>query len=254
MIVWSIVSAIRPEASCFDNRRNQNETGVDCGGVCGACRVSAQAQSLKIDESYVIDGVDGRVDAVTKITNPNHALGASRVRYALQLKDAQGNIVGERIGATFILPAETKYILEPGITILDGAQVASADFSIKDVSWEGFDGYQEPRIVVLNKAYTVINTDTVYSRVTGLVRNESEFDFASIRVNVVLKDDSGAPIAIHRTRLDAMDSGMERDFSLPWPHSFLGEVSEVEIDVEANIFDVENFRKKYMSGPASGGR
>ncbi len=246
-IVWWVVAALRPAPSCSDGVQNQNETGVDCGGVCGACATVLETENITIDSSYVIDGVDGRVDAVAQITNPNHRFGASRVAYTFVIKAADGTVVGKRSGTTFILPAETKYVLEPGITIADGATVAQAEFSIADVQWKIFDGYQEPRIIVLNKSYTLTHSDTSYSRVSGLVRNDSPFDFASIRVNVVLKDKDGVPIAIHRTRMDTFDSGMERDFSLPWPQKFPGEVATVDVEVEANVFDVDNYRKRYIA-------
>jgi len=245
-IVWLIAGALRPAPSCTDGRQNQNETGVDCGGVCGACTTTIAAEPLKIEGSYIIDGVDGRVDAVAQITNPNHLFGASSVRYTFVLKDAQGTVIGRRDGATFILPAQTKYVLEPGIEVQENARVANAEFTITRTQWEVFDGYEEPRIVVLNKAYTLAHSDTVYSRVTGLVRNESPFDFDKIYVNVVLKDAAGTPIAIHRTRIDTFDSGMERDFSLPWPQKFPGDVATVDVDVEANVFDVTNYRKQYL--------
>ncbi len=245
-IVWWIVAALRPTQSCSDGVQNQNETGVDCGGVCGACTVVLETKDIVIDGSYVIDGVDGRIDAVAQITNPNHRFGASRIAYTFVLKAADGTVIGERTGTTFILPAETKYVLEPGITVTNNVSVAQAEFSITDVKWKLFEGYQEPRIVVLNKSYTLASSDTAYSRVSGLVRNESPFDFTSIRINVVLKDKDGIPIAIHRTRMDTFDSGMERDFSLPWPQKFSGEVATVDVEVEANVFDVDNYRKHHI--------
>lgn len=243
-LIWMIYGAVRPEPSCFDNKKNQNETGVDCGGVCGACTVQIDAQPLSIDGSYVIDGADGRVDAVVQISNDNALFGASMVRYTFQLKDEAGSVVGEATGTTFILPAETKYIPEPGIDV--SGSVASADFTISRTQWVAFSGYQEPNIVVLNKRYEIKNEETEYARVSGLVRNDSEYDFASIRVNIVMKDDEGTPIALHQTRMDTFDSGMERGFSLPWPHSFPGTVASFDVEVEADVFDVDNFRRQYI--------
>ena len=33
-LIW-----FKPATTCFDNRRNQNETGIDCGGQCPACEI-----------------------------------------------------------------------------------------------------------------------------------------------------------------------------------------------------------------------
>ncbi len=246
-LIWFIVDAFRPAPSCSDGKRNQNEIGIDCGGVCKPCPVKISAEPLKIDSAYVVDGVDNRVDAVAQITNPNPLFGAHSVQYVFRLKDKDGAIVAERKGSTFILPSETKYVIELGIRGSDNARIVSADFTITDVVWQSFNSYQEPRIVVLNKTYSVVHSDTAYSRVTGLIRNESGFDFASIYVNVVLKDQNGVPVAVHRTRLDTIDSGMEREFSLPWPQRFSGDVATVDVDIEANVFDVDNYRRKYIS-------
>ncbi len=245
-LLWMIASAVRPAPSCTDGKRNQNEVGVDCGGVCGACPQKIVAQDIVVNGAWVIDGVDGRVDVVAQVTNPNDLYGAEHVRYTVEMRDAQGNIVGEATDETFILPAETKYILLPGLTVR-GAVTSAALRIAPDVQWTVFHGYQKPRIVVLNKRYELLSSSTAYARVRGLVRNESPYDFARLWVKVVLKDAQGVPVAIHRTRMDVMDAGAERAFSLPWPSKITGDVVTVDVEVEANVFDVDNFRTKYIA-------
>ncbi len=239
----------RPAPSCTDGVRNQNETGVDCGGVCGACSVHIAAKDLVIEGSWVIDGVDGTVDAVAQITNPNNLYGAQRISYAFVLHGEGDTIVAEKKGTTFALPAETKYIVEPGIEIPSEARVVRAEFRIDSaVDWVLFDGYQKPRIIVLNKRYELSSSSTEYSRVSGLVRNESPFDFARIWIKVVLRDATGTPLAIHRTHMDVMNSGDERAFSLPWPRKFSGEVASVDVETEVDVFQSETFRARYIGG------
>ena len=69
----------RPDPTCFDKVQNQDETGVDCGGVCAAeCAVTYNPESLGIVDTTFVPGGDKDVyDVVAKIHNPNDELGSA---------------------------------------------------------------------------------------------------------------------------------------------------------------------------------
>jgi len=52
--------------SCKDGIKNQNETGIDCGGVCKAC-----VQSTKKESSFTVDGSDKTVTDFDAHRTPN---------------------------------------------------------------------------------------------------------------------------------------------------------------------------------------
>ena len=66
-------------------------------------------------------------------------------------------------------------------------------------------------------------------------------------MKVVLRDASGKPLAINSTEMSTMPSKGQRDFRLVWPTIFPGEVKNVEMLVDADIYHSENFIKQSSS-------
>lgn len=249
-IVWMIASALRPAPSCTDGKQNQNEAGVDCGGVCGACAERTEASPISVVSSAVLPGTDGRLDAVARIANPNPRFGSADVAYTFILRAADGSTVAERTGRTYILPSETKYVVEQNIVVPAGSQrVTTATLTVSGgTTWQRFEGFEEPRITVTNKRFDLVAGGTAFAEAYALVRNESPYDFANLLINVVVKDAAGTPIALQKTEMDALNASMQRDFKLQWPQRFEGAPISFDVEVEANVFDVANFRKRYLPG------
>ena len=125
-----------PDATCTDKKQNQSEKGIDCGGPCSPCRASVQTQDMITKEVAFADGGNGTWDVEAKISNPNDMVGAKNFKYVFTLKDATGNIIAKREGNSFILPIDSKYIVELGIEISNNAVPASASMEINSIDWE----------------------------------------------------------------------------------------------------------------------
>jgi hypothetical protein len=120
------------------------------------------------------------------------------------------------------------------------------EISLITPKWEEFFGYEKPELNIYSKRYDLISSGVGYSEAKGLLRNESTFDFNSIKINVVLRDEDGNPVAFNKTEMNTINAGEERDFRLLWPINFPGSVQGVEMEAEANVFDSQNFIKKYI--------
>ena len=240
--------AFKPKPTCFDGKKNQGESGIDCGVPCSPCKEIPQAENLKILEKSFVVGLPGKYDLMAKIENPNGGYGSSNFHYQFLLKDSSGSILAEREGSSFILPAETKYVIETNMDA--GSPPAEADINITaNVVWDKFEGFGEhekPQLNIYNKRYNPISSGAGFSEVYGLLRNESFFYFNLVNINIVLRDASSKPVALNKTEMRTVISGEERDFRLVWPYSFPGDVQNVEIEAEANVFDSQNFIKKYL--------
>lgn len=244
-LVWGGYFLFRTEATCTDGIRNQDEQGIDCGGVCSLqCARTVRTDDLEIRESALLFAGPDRFDALLAIHNPNDEAGASSFRYKMEFRDATGATVVAREGESFILPQETKYLLEINVT---APKATSVVISFSDYRWQRFSGYQEkPTITVSRKSYDPIFSGVGFGKAFGVVKNESRFDFRSIVVKVILRDAGGKPVAVNTTEMRTMASGEVRDFTLIWPTAFPGTVDHVETEVEADVFHSENFMKQYM--------
>src|SRR3989344_197066 len=241
-----IFFAVAPAPSCTDGKRNQREEKVDCGGPCATCPEMPNVAALAVTEQEVLFGGSGVYDVVASIANPNQEHGASTFSYAMILLNNSGEQIAERRGTTFILPSETKQIVETNIP----ASIAPSrvDVTVSDVRWEQFSGYEKPQLNIYNRQFAPISSGVGFAQVQGLLRNESSFDFNSVRIVVVLRNAAGVPVAAHKTEMRTVDAGEARDFRLIWPNSFPGDVQRLEMEAEADVYNSQNFVKKYLPG------
>lgn len=237
---------LKSPETCFDKKQNQDEQGIDCGGVCAAaCVEKIDAQDLDILEKAFVPAGEGRYDALVRVYNPNDIAGASSFVYRIELKDASGRVLSTRSGKSYILPQERKYLME--MNMETGEAPASIDVAFSDEAWERFSGYQErPNINIYNKYYGLVSDGVNYSKASGLVSNESPYDFRSITVRVILRDKAGKVLAFNSTELRTMRSKEEREFPLIWPTAFPGTVEKVEMETDADVYHSDNFLKQYF--------
>jgi hypothetical protein len=247
IVVWVYRSFLKAPETCADGIKNQNETAIDCDGVCGSCADMLPAVAMQVVESSVIYGGPGRNDILVKVYNPNDRYGATGFSYTVSLKDAQGTVLATKTDKSFILPKETKYLMQVGLETQ--AVVSSADVTIDSVEWQAFSGYQErPALNILHKRYGPVTSGVGFGQADGTLSNESSFDFQSLMVKIILRDVSGKPIAINETEMRTIVSDEQRDFRLIWPLYFAGEVVEVEAEAEADVYHSDNFIKRYLPG------
>lgn len=237
---------LKPPATCFDAKQNQDEEGVDCGGACAlVCQEQITAQNLEVREVAVVPAGNGRVDVLGKIRNPNPDIGVSAFRYAFEIKNHEGAVV-LREGTSFILPGEEKYLMALNVEL---AGSLSSALHVSEAEWERFTDYRgRPSINFYHKRYSELSGGSAFSEAYGLLINESPYDFRSIRVKVILRDGAGKPLAFNSTEMRTVQANEERDFRLLWPTSFPGAVSQVEMEAEADVYSSENFLRQYLPG------
>jgi hypothetical protein len=245
---WLSYLIFRPAANCFDGKKNQNELGVDCGGVCGECQLEKKAKDLTVGETAFVLGDVNKYDVEARVVNPNISFGSSSFGYEFTLKDSAGTVLVSRTGTGFVLPKEEKYIIE---TNLESNQLpASVDFKIKNYQWSEFFGYEEPQLVIYQKYFTQSAEGSGKSEARGLLINESAYDFNSIKINAILKNQNKEVVGIGSYEMNTVNSNEQRDFKLIWPLG-ISDIQDgqdgVEMEPEANVFDSQNFIKKYTS-------
>lgn len=236
-----ILFIITPPATCTDGKQNQEEKGVDCGGSCQPCKVEIKTVDLEVGETTFADGGNGTFDVIAKITNPNSSMGARSFKYVFILKDANGYELATKEGIGYILPADSKMIAELGLTVNEGAVPVSATVEVSQPAWQQLEGIEKPEIGTYNKKFDKALVGEG-SMVEGTIRNESSYDLVTIGVIVALRDQNGKIIAINKTEKSAVRVRESRDFRLVWPYALQGSVQNMDVQVESNVYDRQNFR------------
>lgn len=242
-IVYILYLIFSPAATCTDGIKNQAEKGVDCGGTCAPCLDESQTKDITIKEVGVALGGNDTYDVASKITNPNDVFGASSFHYVFTLKDANGKVVGKKEGDNFLLPADSKYVAELGIVTENKVVPASVDFVVSNIKWAKLENIGKPQIGVYNKNFGA-NTAGEGSEADGLIRNQSGYDLGKIFIVVILRSEKGAIVGINKTEKDSVRVKEERDFKLTWPYQLSAPIQNMDVDVQSNVFDTQNFSFK----------
>lgn len=249
LLIWGVYALFfRTSPTCFDNKQNQNEQGIDCGGICtNACIEVITGQDFQVKEVSFVAGGENRYDVLATLTNVNESIGSPEFRYTFELKDGSGAVLVSRSGKSTFLPRETKNLI--ALNLETSGLPVLATLRIEDVAWEKASGYQgEPRISIYQKRYGQVTSGFGFSEAYGLVSNESPYDFRLITIQVILRDKSGKLLALNTHEMRTVTAQESRDFSLIWPTPFPGTVEQVDMEVDADVYHSENFVKQYFPG------
>lgn len=244
--VWIFWVFLYQAPTCTDGKQNQAETGVDCGGTCGACTQDFAPHPLAVEETIAIPYTDASVDAIATLVNSNEKAALKTVKYTLVLSDQSGTELSRQSGKTSLLPKEKKTIMALGFAVKP-ATVAKVTLLMEGEEWIAFDDYIDaPAISIVNQRFVLLAGSAGYAEAFGLVRNKSPYDLRRATINVILRDSDGKPLAVNRTTMNTLGVNEERDFRLVWPRAFSGTVAQADMSLDIDMFSDDAFTKQYF--------
>jgi hypothetical protein len=237
---------LKADPTCSDGKKNQGETSVDCGGPCIACE-RLLIEPVKIEWVKAINTAGNVYDLVAKMENPNKNFGLSKMDYSFKLFDSDNNLLKEQKGSTFILPGQKKYLME--INIDAGKTVNHLELAVSNsdkTEWKKLnDNFETPNIFVRERQFKYLENNQ--GEASGIIKNDSSFDFGEITVSIVLFSESKEILGINKTKVNSVLSGEERHFSTLWFEPVNGEIKSIEITAETNTFLDEAYMNRYSS-------
>lgn len=229
-----------PEPTCNDGRKNQGEKGVDCGGPCMPCPEQPNLEDLSVVSAEWVYDQDNKYDVAVKVKNPNNLYGAEKFDLKISFQNQGGPIENERNTTSFILPNEEKYVLLQGVELTNAPSNVQAEIS--DPSWKKFKDYQAPDLIINNKRFEISSGGSSdYAKAWGTLINNSQYDFETITVKVILRGPSGELLGENSHIMNTVRAKEQRDFFANFPHSFPGSVAEVEVEPEVDVFNSQNY-------------
>lgn len=129
-----IYLAIRPEATCFDNKRNQKETGIDCSGPCISCDLKNNPPITVQKQPAFFVTLDKNINIFFQLLNSDADWGAKSFSYQLTLNGSNGENQTLNF-SDFILPQEIKYILLPQVKVNFIPQFITINIDPKTIIW-----------------------------------------------------------------------------------------------------------------------
>ncbi len=226
---------VKPVSSCTDNRQNQGEEDIDCGGPsCAPCAVK-HAKDIVTYWARIVPLRSGVYDVAAEIENINEAVSSGDVNYAFTLFDGKGAIA-ERTGSTFMYAHERTLVTEEAIAadrIPTGVR-----FAITGVVWQARADLR-PAIVVVRREYAVVEEPDGRrkSTINAIVRNDTGNDFRRALVQFVALDAQDNLIGANKLVVENFRAGESRSLTAVWPEEFTVAIASIRIESRVNIFD-----------------
>lgn len=246
LIALAVYYLIHSAPSCSDGIQNQEEEGIDCGGPCPPCPIS-QPQDIEVFWSRLLSSQADFYDLAAQIKNPNQHCGSGQLPYRFEIYNQSGELIKQVNGSTFILPNQSKYLVESRIALdCPIEQVGQIQLSFGEISWDKLkDYYSLPQLIVQQKEYFLLESNQPgFSQARAILLNKTDFDFDKIDIDFLLFDDQGRLLALNTTKVRTLLADEKRDLVATWFEELPGQVSSLEIEAETNVFNPDN----YLSG------
>ncbi len=205
---------LQPAPSCFDNRKNGGEQGVDCGGECIPCEVKRlvplQVASIKL---FHLPG--DKTSTLIEMRNVNPGYGADHFTYTLTFFNGNGATTTSVVRESFIYASEIKTVAEPGLDI-PALSAVMARVSVSNLSWRGASEFGKPSIQV-REVKTVLDQKKRQAVISGVLVNENPYALRELFVTAVIATYQGGPIGVSGTRLESLAPQEERPFEVTVP-------------------------------------
>lgn len=204
-----------PTATCFDMVKNQDEKGIDCGGICDKfCSADVvEPNVLWIRTSKVQDGL---YNSMAYIRNSNLKASAKDVPYVFKLYDRENTLIYERKGKVSLPAQKDIAIFESGFYV---------GFSIPEQVYFEFtapivwvkDELVSSTLTVKDKQ---IFTATTKPKITATIVNSSLTDIKNVEAVVVVYDTDDNARTFSRYIIDEVPGEGESAAVYTWPEPF----------------------------------
>ncbi len=197
---------------CFNNAKDGDERGVDCGGSCTrVCRADVKLPVIQFARTFEVE--DGVWGAVTYGENQNVGVGSRGVPYVFKLYDENNSLLYERHGTAFIPPRKVFAIFEG--KMLSGGRIptrATFEFLEEPI----FERMTEPELMLDTKNF---EADEQGSSLQALITNPTKDSVEGVEVVALLFGTDGNVIGASATFVAKLPAKRSAVLTFTWPHA-----------------------------------
>lgn len=230
--------ATKVEPTCYDQKQNQGEVGIDCGGPCTFyCANELADPKVRWARTFAIK--PGIVHAVAYIEHSYPTAAARSIRYSFKIYDDKNTLIGERTGSSFLGPMGRTAIVE---TLIQTGNVVPAitRFSIlPPLPWEKIPVDFSQVVIKSDRTFLETygdTTNTLATRLTATIENTSRYSFRDLDVVAILYDAQDNAITASESRLALLPGEEVRTMVFTWPFEIPTPVVRIEIIPRFNPF------------------
>jgi len=211
-----------PNASCFDERQNGNETGIDCGGSCVACGIKYARNLEIIGEVSILEVTSDAIETIVRVRNPNTEYGV-KFDYQVKFLDSFGQIKDTVNAQSFIYPSSAKYLVIPKI---EGkkSEIVKAEVIFNEESFQWFASNKTSKdlfgVYDVQTQFLEDAKNPGYLKVVGKINNKMSYNFSSVNMTILVYSKIGELLNAVETQLDGLNSNTTEQFEYTWMTHF----------------------------------
>lgn len=227
-IIFSIVlfSIFNKSPTCFDNKQNQGEKGIDCGGPCSIlCRASYSNPVVLWGPRWQKVLSNGTYSFLTYAQNPNIGAGAFNSQYLFKVYDKNNILLYQKTGTAYVPPNNNFVIFEDNISLSDKIPARTTFQFTGELPWQQMSS-AESNITAISK--NLIDED-IRPKLLVTMKNSDLRSIQNIEAVAILYDENSNAVAFARTKIDSIDANNTADIVFTWPEIFNTKVVRIDI-------------------------
>lgn len=210
--------------TCSDGIQNQDERGIDCGGVCSKlCQTDFLEPLILWSRSTKVS--KGIYNAVALVENPNLGKGTSNANYIFKFYDSENILIKEIKSSTDIPPGQIFAVFISGINFGDRIPMRSTFSFSSNIDWQKRDKF-DLSLPVSNK---IISNEDTTPRIDAVISNSSVSTISNIELVVLAYDENDNVVGTSKTFLDSLSAGGSQKISFTWREPFGSKVMRFDI-------------------------
>jgi Mg-chelatase subunit ChlD len=203
--------------TCFDNLKNGDETGADCGGSCVLLCSADVIKPIVRWDPRLFEISPGIWSAIVYVENQNTNADATYVPYSFTIMDSDNTVLEKREGATILPRHKTVGIFEGLINIKGDAKPKRAVFELgKNIVWKKSKPTKEDITITHG---SLLRLDSA-PRVEANIKNNSTEEIKNIELIIAIFDGSDNAIAASRTFVEKLEKNEDANVFFTWPQPF----------------------------------
>lgn len=220
-----IYKKLQKPASCFDGIQNQNERGVDCGGICMIACFDHVKQEPDIQWSRAYYVAKGIYNLVAYIQNPNIDYISRPAKYTFRVYDENNVLIGTREGIVGIPTSKIFPVFEATMDTGEKIpKIVTFEFS-EPVTWIEYFG-NKPELEVVEQRLSRSDTSP---KLDVKIKNKTINTYKNVEVIAIIYDEEGNGVLSSRTYIDKIDDKGEAGVTFTWPEAINFTPSKIEV-------------------------
>lgn len=209
--------------TCFDNKKNGFELGVDCGGTC-SLKCSQEVSPPTALWTRLIPVSSIKYDLVAMIANKNIDNASHGLSYVFSAYDGQGVLLGTYAGST-TLPVDGDFPIVYRNASLPEF-VKSLTVELRDLPhFQVASNPLSPRLRIVSTRFEQGDTPRVYV----VIANTQQVSMEKIPVTVLLYDDKDTVYAVNQTLIPYLKKEESKELVFTWPGNKLSAPTKIRV-------------------------